>query len=611
MSSQYFSTIWTALAPALGNHLWQSTLFATAAGLLTLVLRQNHARTRYWLWLAASAKFLIPYSLLVWVGSHVAWSHSSSGSNAGLYVAMEEVSQPFTLPSAPMVTPSNSTAAFSNLLHALPILLASVWLCGFIIVLCIWYVRWRRISVVVRQAVPLSEGRELNALRRQECIAGMSRRTQILSSHTTLEPGIFGISRPVLVWPHEISEHLEDAHLDSILAHELCHVRRRDNLAAAAHMLVEAIFWFHPLVWWLGTRLMEERERACDEQVLESGSDRKAYAEGILKICEFCVGYPVDYVSGVTGADLKKRIVRIMTGQVVRKLDFRRKILLGAAATLAFMMPISLGLLNAKQTPATIAQNTSNISPQFETASIKPNKTGEPMEGFSIVGRPAVAIAWRTEEFMATNFTLPMLLQRAYGLQGDQISGGPEWVSSEKYDVKARIDESVLDELRKLSPDQAQEERQRMLQKLLTEQFELALHRETKDIPVYALFRIKDGAGLKAAKPGDTYADGTKCRGGRPCGPGGLHLQTDTEIVGQAVPIEALVDFLSEKLGGHVILDKTGLTGKYDFKLQWSPNGNQDSMVKSILEQLGLRLESQTSPTEVLIIDHTEKPSGS
>ena len=77
---------------------------------------------------------------------------------------------------------------------------------------------------------------------------------------------------PVLLWPEGLSERLDDAHLEAVIAHELCHVRRRDNLAAAIHMLVEAVFWFHPLVWWLGARLIDERERACDEEVLQRGS---------------------------------------------------------------------------------------------------------------------------------------------------------------------------------------------------------------------------------------------------------------------------------------------------------------------------------------------------
>ena len=85
----------------------------------------------------------------------------------------------------------------------------------------------------------------------------------------SVEPGVFGIRRPVLVLPRGIVDRLSTEQLDAIVAHELCHMRRRDNLTAALHMAVEVTFWFHPLVWWLQTRLVEERERACDEAVLE------------------------------------------------------------------------------------------------------------------------------------------------------------------------------------------------------------------------------------------------------------------------------------------------------------------------------------------------------
>src|ERR1700691_6474790 len=94
----YLSAMWAALAPGLGNHLWQSTLFLAIAGLLTLSLRKNHARTRYWLWLTGSVKFLVPFSLVVGLGSRLGWLGGSIGSQAGLYFAMEEVSQPFTQP---------------------------------------------------------------------------------------------------------------------------------------------------------------------------------------------------------------------------------------------------------------------------------------------------------------------------------------------------------------------------------------------------------------------------------------------------------------------------------------------------------------------------------
>jgi hypothetical protein len=97
MIPKYLSETFTSYAAVLGDHLWQSTLFALASGALTVFLRNNHARARYWLWLAASLKFLVPFSVLVGIGSHLAWTRSSvAGMRTGLYFAVEEVSQPFT-----------------------------------------------------------------------------------------------------------------------------------------------------------------------------------------------------------------------------------------------------------------------------------------------------------------------------------------------------------------------------------------------------------------------------------------------------------------------------------------------------------------------------------
>jgi len=180
-------------------------------------------------------------------------------------------------------------------------------------------------------------------------------------SRDSLEPGIFGIVRPVLLWPAGISEHLQDAHLEAILAHEVWHVRRRDNLAAAIHMLVEAIFWFHPLVWWLGARLVEERERACDEEVLQLGNPPQIYAESILKTCEFCVGSDLACVSGVTGAELKKRIVRIMTPTLAEKLSPGRRLLLASVGIAAVAGPVLFGLWNS---PRVRAQSPQASDPQ-------------------------------------------------------------------------------------------------------------------------------------------------------------------------------------------------------------------------------------------------------
>lgn len=331
MTLEDFSAGLRAMAPALSNHLWQSTLFGFAAWLLTLALGKNRAASRYWVWLVASAKFLLPFSLLSSLGGHLAWSLRAN-TTGDVYFVIEEIVRP---------------AASSGLPHLLPELLVAIWLSGLIVVLSVSCARWRRVSQAMTKATLLRRGREVDILQRLERRAGMEAQIAILSSGTSLEPGIFGISHPVLLWPQGMSKNLDEAGLEAILAHELCHVRRRDNLAALAQMVIEAIFWFHPLLWWIGGRLIEERERACDEEVLEMGSDRQVYAESILKVCEFCVGSPLACVSGVTGSDLKKRMVHIMTNEVVRKLNFSKRLMLGAAGFLAVALPIVFGLINA------------------------------------------------------------------------------------------------------------------------------------------------------------------------------------------------------------------------------------------------------------------------
>jgi uncharacterized protein (TIGR03435 family) len=603
--------------------LWQSTIFAVIAGLLTLLLRKNQARTRYWLWLAASAKFLIPFSLLVSLGSHLSWLRTSPASKAGLYLAMEEVSQPFTHPTVSIPT-LTASAVFRGPIHVLPALLTAAWLCGFVVVLCVWGLRWRRVSAAMRDAGPLQEGREVEALRRLERVGGVRKRIEMLVSRTSLEPGIFGIVRPVLIWPEGISERLEDAHLEAILAHEVWHVRRRDNLAAAIHMVVEAIFWFHPLVWWLGARLIEERERACDEEVVELGSDREIYAESILKVCEFCVESPLACVSGVTGADLKKRMVHIMNESIARKLDFSRKLLLSAAGLLAVVVPIFFGLVNATPIRAQTQSETAAAgapdleSHGFESASIKPHKSSGAVE--------MSRVSFTPYGFTATNVTLQTLIRDVYRVQESQIAGPADLLNSDRYDIEARMEKSVADELRKLDPYQSLPERQRMLQSLLADRFKLTLHRESKELPVYALAIAENGPKLQEAQPGDTYANGIKGPNGRPGGPGNIRIGRDT-LTGQALSMADFVRALSDQLG-RPVLDKTGLTGRYDLNLQWTPDDSQLPMFKAtgtpsasqsaasgsslfttMQDQLGLKLESQDSPVEILVIDHVEKPS--
>ncbi len=363
MMLNHLSAAVMSIAASSANHVWQSTVFAAVVALLTLCLRKNQARIRYRLWLAASLKFLLPFSLLTALGGHLARPLHWLGSQGHLPTAMQEAGQPFLFVVTALGHATTAT-------YLLPLLIVATWLCGVFTVLGLWFSRWRRVASLTHGASPKHEGRELNALRRLEEMSGVKKPIPFLLSTNALEPGIFGIVRPVLLWPASLSDHLSNSHTEAILTHELAHVRRRDNLAAAIHMMVEAIFWFHPLVWWLGARLVDERERACDEAVLQLGNPPQTYAESILKTCEFCVSAPLACISGVTGADLKQRIARIMTQRSAAQLNLSRKLLLSFAGILTVAGPMIFGLASD---PLVIAQSPqASAPPQMSVEGAQP-----------------------------------------------------------------------------------------------------------------------------------------------------------------------------------------------------------------------------------------------
>ena len=608
----------------LANHLWQSTVVAALAALLALALRNNQARIRYWLWLIASLKFLVPFSLLVALASHLTMAPTAPLAPPKLSAVMHQVTQPFPELQYAAV-PTSEIAAHS--LSLVPFALG-VWLLGVVTVACLWSRRWLRIRAALR------------AGSRSPIEAAVP----VVSSPTLVEPGIFGIFRPVLLLPEGITDHLTREHLEAILVHELCHVRRRDNLAAAIHMAVEAIFWFYPLVWWIGSRLVDERERACDEEVLRLGNEPEVYAESILKICQFYLESPLACISGITGSDLKKRIVRIMTERLAERLSFGRKLLLVGVAAVAIAAPLLFGL--AKQNEAQTANEGS--LPTFEVASVKPNKSGTRM----------IRISNTPGRFSAINVTPKMLIRFAYNIKDSQLLGGPSWLDSEYFDIDAKTDEpdqaagsgsslmagagpntKALARGPNNDPMLMNERRRLMVQALLADRFKLTLDRQTKDLPIYELVLGKGGPKFKETTlpPRDPTAAPPS---GPPPAPGqgpprrGVMMGfARGQLNMNGGSMDQLANALSERVG-RTVVDKTGLTGEYDLTLQWTPDEN-DALTRSeaaraggpgpsdgpasdpngptlftaLQEQLGLNLESSKGPVQTFTVTHIEKPS--
>jgi uncharacterized protein (TIGR03435 family) len=422
---------------------------------------------------------------------------------------------------------------------------------------------------------------------------------EILSSRSALEPGVFGIFRPVLLLPAGIEERLSEAQLQAVLAHELCHIRRRDNLATAIHMVIESLFWFHPLVWWIGARLVEERELACDEEVLQLGADPEIYAESILQVCQFCFESPLPCVSGITGADLKRRIESIMTPRLTQQLEPGKKLLLALLAVAAIAGPIAIGVLHPSRIHAqTAAQSQAQTAAplSFDVASVKP--VDQPwLQVFP--QRTGGRITWTTD--------LHYLVGYAYHLQDWRISGtlpGSDCI----YAVDATMAPAATDDQVRL-----------MFQSLLADRFKMVAHRVTKEVDGYALTVGKNGPKIKEARAEEKPAalpEWFQKQGDIAAQLEGKVVATIPKagvgaITGRRASMLQLTEALQRVLRLPV-LDETGLPGNYYFALEFAKEDHTADvdvppLSAAIQESLGLRLEKHKGPVEMLVVDHIEK----
>lgn len=294
--------------------------------------------------------------------------------------------------------------------------------------------------------------------------------------------------------------------------------------------------------------------------------------------------------------------------------------------TTAALFAVAIAFCPAHATPSrghSRSQNAAAIGPDFkyEPISIKLlSRKATPEDRGFVADLEPDGISVRV-------VTLIGLLQSAYaeidpsssgfGLKVEQIVGVPNWANTAMYAIEGKVDPSVAIELRKLSPIQQNLARAHMLRAMLADRFKLKAHPENREGPVYYLVIAKNRPKLKQATPGETYP---KSRFGGDQAGFVVMSQSEpgsTKRLGLGAPMERLTITLSAWLHCPVI-DKTGLTGKYDFQLQWTakegaetgPEANWPSLFTAIQEQLGLKLESGKGPVPVLVIDHVEMPSG-
>jgi bla regulator protein blaR1 len=551
----------------------------------------------------ASLKFFVPFALFMSLGSQLQWTPAARTiATPAVSSAIEQVAEPFpeTITFVPLAPATSDWR---------PIAILSAWAVGFAVIAFVRLRGWLRISAAIRSSVPIE----------------IPSAVEVRSSPGLLEPGVVGVLRPILLLPAGIADRLTPPQLEAVLAHELCHIRRRDNFFASLHMIVEALFWFHPLVWWIGARLVEERERACDEEVLSLGGEPHVYAEAILNVCKLYVESPLVCVSGVTGSDLKKRIEAIMTNRMVLRLNFAKKVALTVAALVALAAPFMIGMLHplpikaqsppavapiltvpaappitpVKPTPAPklIAQQTPPPKvvvqppppppiPTFDAVSVKPCAPGDgagKAGGRGGRGGPDGAGPSPVTLSLACQ-SVKNLIRMAYvnfapghprtpgGPPPPPIEGGPSWIDSDRFKIDAKAESAPGQDMM----------RGPMLQALLEDRFKLTIRHETKEVPVYVLTVAKSGPKLQATQEGTCIPfDIAKLpRPGQDdklptfCNFRSMHREKgETEVIMELHG--TTLDEFAGNLGNdmdRIVINKTGIAGKFEFSLKIAPD---------------------------------------
>ena len=339
------------LWPLLANHLWQATLFSTLAFAAVLLLRRGASRARYAIWAIAGLKFAVPSALLALLIAAAGFDMSarSPSSEEGVD-AFAAVSQ-FAVPVPQSITADlgeTRSARHNELFCGLTI----AWLSGVAILLGLWVKRRRRFSQALKSGRAVTSGREMEALSRAWQKVGATRAVSLIVSSRIVEPGVWGSLRPSILLPEGMADDLSDAELEAVLLHELIHVARWDNMVSNLHMMLCCLLWFHPLTWIIDGRLLNERERACDDAVIRLVGGSDVYASSLLKVLKFCLGWRVAGVSYAAGSNLGRRVERIMANDSDRKVRISHRVIVGTVGVLVIAFSITAGLVSRERVAA-------------------------------------------------------------------------------------------------------------------------------------------------------------------------------------------------------------------------------------------------------------------
>jgi uncharacterized protein (TIGR03435 family) len=450
--------------------------------------------------------------------------------------------------------------------------------------------------------------------------AGIRRRVDVLVHPSIRGPMTFGVFRPTILLPADV-ESWNDEDLRQALIHELEHVRRNDWVTQCAARIVCVVYWFHPLVWMAWRRLRLEAERACDDAVLRR-ADPAAYADQLVLLAERLATATTQPLLAMAACrDLTTRVRAVLDAAQTRGRAGTRCV--AVAVVTAALLVAAIAPLRAVGAGRGRLEEPQGPPLRFDTASVKPNKSG--------VEERYIRIDPGGGSLTVVNLQLRALITFAYQIQSFQLEGGPDWIASERFDILAKPERPVPGTGAFFD---GQEPLRMMLRTLLADRFKLVMHKETKELPIYELVLARqDGKLGPQLRPAamDCAARAAAARTGTPLpppsgppGPGSCGFTMNPVSFRAGGATMAMLAGNLEGPAQRLVIDRTGLTGTWDFEVKYTPDRSQlppgveppvpidwngPSLFTALEEQLGLKLRPARGPVEVLVIDSVDRPS--
>jgi uncharacterized protein (TIGR03435 family) len=603
------SILTRALSTALVDFLWQGALVGALLWLALVALRRRSPTVRY----AVSCLALATLMVLPLLTMATLWSWTAVDPVAAADAAASPATTAMPQTMLPIWLVSDSPRIVW--LEVVQLWALPIWSFG-VLMLSIRLVWAYRHSFTVRRGEPCADAHVLATVAGLAQQIGITKPVRVVISSLTSGPGVVGWLRPVMLLPPAAALGLTPQQLEAVIAHELAHIKRHDYLVNLFQVVAETVFFYHPVVWWTSKQIRIERELCCDDVAVRANGDPIAYARALTTLARHQLGAPA-LTMAATGGSLLHRVQRLVGGATHEYTSARAPGLIVASLAIACVM-LNLDWLQAFDE----AQPPQQL--RFDVASIKTNRLNDGL----------VTLSGQGGRFTARGMSLRSLIQYAYQVQEFQIDGAPEWLNAERFDITATMPEGVAPAPTPGVPTP----QQLMLRTLLEERFGLAVHKETKQRPVYALVLARsDGRLGPEMRPSTTDCSDAAARGrgptattglwqGNPCGTSvgpGVILGGNRTMAQIATAFSTLTNTGSSL--NRLVVDRTGLAGTYDIALRFTPDNipssgggpagpppidpNGPSIFTAVQEQLGLKLESQQGPVEVLVIDRVQRPT--